>query len=59
VRDSEQALLAGTVLVHSGWDGYEANEDLVRDGNDCSRSTIVKGDAEAGLADADVVVKER
>lgn len=59
VRDSEQALLAGAVLVHSGWDGYEANEDLVRDGNDCSRSTIVKGDVEAGLADADVVVKER
>jgi CO/xanthine dehydrogenase Mo-binding subunit len=59
VRDSEQALLAGSVLVHSGWDGYEANENLVRDGNDCSRSTIVKGDVEAGLADADVVVKER
>jgi CO/xanthine dehydrogenase Mo-binding subunit len=59
VRDSEQALLPGTMLVHSGWDGYEANEDLVRDGNDCSRSTIVKGDVEAGLAEADVVVKER
>ena len=59
VRDSEQALLAGSVLVHSGWEGYEANEELVRDGNDCSRSTIVKGDVEAGLADADVVVKER
>jgi CO/xanthine dehydrogenase Mo-binding subunit len=59
VRDSEQALLPGTVLVHSGWDGYEANEDLVRDGNDCSRSTIVKGDVEAGLAEADVRVKER
>jgi CO/xanthine dehydrogenase Mo-binding subunit len=59
VRDSEAALVAGTVLVHSGWDGYEANEDLVRDGNDCSRSTIVKGDVEAGLAEADVVVKER
>ena len=59
VRDPEQALLAGTVLVHSGWDGYEANEELVRDGNDCSRSTIVKGDVEAGLAEADVVVKER
>jgi CO/xanthine dehydrogenase Mo-binding subunit len=59
VRDSEQALLAGTVLVHSGWDGYEVNEDLVRDGNDCSRSTIVKGDVEAALAEADMVVKER
>jgi CO/xanthine dehydrogenase Mo-binding subunit len=59
VRDSEDALLAGTILVHAGWDGYEANEDLVRDGNDCSHSTIVKGDVEAGLATADVVVKER
>jgi CO/xanthine dehydrogenase Mo-binding subunit len=59
VRDSEQALVAGTMLVHSGWDGYEANENLVRDGNDCSRSTIAKGDVDAGLAEADVVVKER
>jgi CO/xanthine dehydrogenase Mo-binding subunit len=59
VRDSEQALLPGSALVHAGWDTYEANENLVRDGNDCSRSTIVKGDVEAGLADADVVVKER
>ena len=59
VSDPEHALLDGTILVHAGWEGYEANADLVRSGNDCSRSTIAKGDVEAGMAEADVVVKER
>jgi CO/xanthine dehydrogenase Mo-binding subunit len=59
VRDPEQALLEQSVLVHEGWEGYEANDELVRNGNDCSRSTIAKGDVEAGMAEADVVVKER
>jgi CO/xanthine dehydrogenase Mo-binding subunit len=59
VRDPERALLDDSVLVHTGWEGYEANDELVRRGNDCSRSTIAKGDVEAALASADVVVKER
>src|SRR5689334_14698187 len=59
VNDPEQALADDTVLVHEGWQGYEAAEEVVRDGNDCSRSTIVKGDADQGMAEADVVVRER
>jgi CO/xanthine dehydrogenase Mo-binding subunit len=59
VSDPEQALLDGAVLVHAGWEGYSANDELVRSGNDCSRSTIAKGDVDTALAGADVVVKER
>jgi len=59
VNDVEAALEAGAPLVHENWAGYSASEDVVREGNDCSRSTIVKGDANAGMAEADVVVKER
>jgi CO/xanthine dehydrogenase Mo-binding subunit len=59
VTDIEAALEEGAPLVHEGWESYSAADEVVRAGNDCSRSTIVKGDAEKGLADADVVVKER
>jgi CO/xanthine dehydrogenase Mo-binding subunit len=59
VNDVEAALEAGAPLVHENWADYGASEDVVREGNDCSRSTIVKGDADKGMAEADVVVKER
>jgi CO/xanthine dehydrogenase Mo-binding subunit len=59
VVDPEKALEPGAVLVHEGWESYSANEDVVRSGNDCSRSTIRKGDVDAGMAGADEVVKER
>ena len=59
VNDVEAALEAGAPLVHEGWADYGASEDVVREGNDCSRSTIVKGDADKGMAEADEVVKER
>ena len=59
VVDIEAALRAGRAAGARGLGGYEANEEVVRGGNDCSRSTIVKGDADAGMAEADVVVKER
>ncbi len=59
VADVEAALAEGATLVHEGWADYSAADEVVRDGNDCSRSTIVKGDIESGLASADVVVKER
>jgi CO/xanthine dehydrogenase Mo-binding subunit len=59
VSDAERALEAGAVLVHEGWRDYTAADEVVRDGNDCSRSTIAKGDVEQGMAEADVVVKER
>ena len=46
-------------LVHADWNSYEADENLNRDGNVLGRSTIVKGDAGAAMAEADVVVKSR
>ncbi|HEY0386816.1 MAG TPA: xanthine dehydrogenase family protein molybdopterin-binding subunit [Gaiellales bacterium] len=59
IRDVEAALEPGSPLVHEQWADYGASEDVVREGNDCSRSTIVKGDADKGMAEADIVVKER
>ena len=59
VSDVEAALTDGATLVHEGWSGYSASEDVVRRDNDASRSTIVKGDVDAALASADEVVKER
>ncbi len=59
VNDVEAALESGTPLVHEEWASYSASDDVVRDGNNCSRSTIVKGDADQGMKQAEVVVKER
>jgi CO/xanthine dehydrogenase Mo-binding subunit len=59
VNDIEAALRSGAPLLHENWADYGASDDVVRDGNDCSRSTIVKGDADKGMAEADIVVKER
>ena len=59
VTDLEAATRPGAPLVHDAWASYDGDDNLVRDGNVASRSTIVKGDAERGMADADVVVKDR
>jgi CO/xanthine dehydrogenase Mo-binding subunit len=59
VIDAEGALQPGAPLLHEDWAEYGASEDVVRDGNDCSRSTILKGDPDKGMAEADIVVKER
>jgi CO/xanthine dehydrogenase Mo-binding subunit len=59
VTDLETAARSDAQLVHSAWATCRADENLVRDRNVASRSTIVKGDAEAGMADADIVVRDR
>lgn len=59
VSDPELALAAGAALIHPEWESYEASEDVVRSGNTASRSTIVKGDADAAMAGADTVVRGR
>ncbi len=59
VGDLEAALADGAPLVHAEWESYGAADELVRDRNDASYSSIVKGDAAAGLEAADIVVKER
>ena len=49
----------GAPLIHEDWETDEADGALVRELNTLGYSTIVKGDADAALADADVVVKSR
>ena len=49
----------GAPLVHEDWHSYEADENLGLDGNVLGRSTIVKGDADAAMAAAEVVVRGR
>ncbi len=49
----------GAPLVHVDWASYGDTDGMVRDGNDASHSTIVKGDIEQGMKDADLVIKSR
>src|SRR5262249_11678474 len=56
LTDPEQALAEDAPLVHADWASYEADENLNREGNILGRSTIVKGDADGAMAQADVVV---
>src|SRR4051812_10035820 len=57
--DYEANLAAGAPLVHEGWQQYTADENLDRDGNVLGHSTVVKGDADAAMAAAEVVVRGR
>ena len=52
------ALAPGAALVHPAWESYSGG-DVIRDGNTCAQMTSVKGDIEQGLAEADVVVRDR
>ncbi|MFB2582397.1 xanthine dehydrogenase family protein molybdopterin-binding subunit [Herbiconiux sp. P15] len=56
VVDAEAALADGAVLVHPDFDSYELFRPDTHDGNDCCRVTIEKGEADAELAAADIVV---
>jgi CO/xanthine dehydrogenase Mo-binding subunit len=55
----EGALADGAPLIHEDWESYEGDEETGRSGNLLGYSTVVKGDADAALAEADVVVKGR
>ena len=59
VTDFDAAMHEGATLVHPDWESYEGAESLGRDGNTLGHSTIVKGDAAAAMAGADVVVSGR
>ena len=59
VSDFATALADDAALVHPGWESYEGDEALGRHGNLLGFSTVVKGDADAALAAADVVVEGR
>jgi CO/xanthine dehydrogenase Mo-binding subunit len=57
ITDPEAAMRDDALLVHEEWAGYESEDEVVRDGNVIGYSTIVKGDADAAMSAADVVVK--
>src|SRR6476660_371175 len=59
MTDFEAAGADDAPLVHEDWESYERDDCLVSRGNVLGYSTIVKGDADAALAEADVVVKGR
>jgi len=59
VVDLEAAVRADAPLVHESWLQYAAPDVMVRDGNCAMRSSIEKGDVDAGMAAADRVVRSR
>jgi CO/xanthine dehydrogenase Mo-binding subunit len=59
VTDPAAALADDAPLIHESWADYEAEEALNRRGNILGHSTIVKGDAAAAMAGAEVVVTSR
>jgi CO/xanthine dehydrogenase Mo-binding subunit len=59
VTDFESALAHDAPRVHPEWESYDGDEALGRHDNVLGFSTIVKGDVEAALEAADVVVKGR
>ena len=59
VSDFVAAMEPDAPLVHPDLASYDKDENIVADGNTMAYHTIVKGDAEAGMAQADVVVKGR
>ncbi len=59
VTDLEAALTPGAPLVHPDWGSYGAMDAVVREGNDASYSSISKGDADAAMSGAEVVVSRR
>jgi CO/xanthine dehydrogenase Mo-binding subunit len=57
VTDFVAAMEPGATLIHPDLAAYEKDENIVADGNTIAYHTIVKGDADAAMAEADVVVK--
>jgi CO/xanthine dehydrogenase Mo-binding subunit len=55
----EGALADAAPLIHEDWESYEGDEETGRSGNLLGYSTVVKGDVDAAMAEADVVVQGR
>jgi CO/xanthine dehydrogenase Mo-binding subunit len=49
-----EAALGSASLVHDDWTSYQAQAAVERSANDCGHMTSVKGDVEAGFAEADL-----
>lgn len=58
VLDPHQALKADAPLVHADWQEYAAPEALIREGNACSRVTLVAGDVDAAFHKAVRVIEQ-
>lgn len=56
VLDVEDALTASP--LHADWAGYVTQEGVERGPNDCGHMTSVKGDVDAGFAEADLQLTE-
>jgi CO/xanthine dehydrogenase Mo-binding subunit len=59
VTDFVAAMEEGAPLVHPDWASYDRDEQMVSSANTIAYHTIVKGDADAQMARADVVVRSR
>ena len=59
VSDFVAAMEPGVPLIHPDLASYDKDENIVADGNTMAYSTIAKGDADAAMAEADVVVTGR
>ncbi|MGZ4150166.1 MAG: xanthine dehydrogenase family protein molybdopterin-binding subunit [Actinomycetota bacterium] len=59
ISDYVAAMDPGAPLIHPDHASYERDENILSSGNTMAYHTIVKGDAEAAMAGAEVVVKGR
>ena len=59
ITDFVAAMEPDAPLVHADWASYERDENMVAQGNTIAYHTIVKGDAHAAMAQADVVLRSR
>lgn len=58
VFDPMEAMKPDAPLIHEELNSYFAIFPAVREGNVCSKTTLVEGDIEKGFQEADVVVEE-
>ncbi len=59
ITDFVAAMEPDAPLVHPDWASYDRDENMVANGNTIAYHTIVKGDADAAMAQAEVVVRGR
>jgi len=59
ITDFVSAMEADAPLIHPEWGSYSRDENMVANGNTIAYHTIVKGDADAAMGQADVVVTGR
>lgn len=58
VTDAESAMQPGAPLIHEEWAFYKAEEQVVREGNICCHSSLIKGNAAQGFAGADYIFED-